>query len=396
MKFFSNEPKDNPDDDHGRDRGSDVVTSDPVAVPQQRAGSPWSDSPAAPEAEFSDKDRGTTTTYGPDGTVTESVRDDSPADALRDDTVKDDALKDDALKDDAAKDDSLKDDPFRDDSVKDDAFRDDTSADTAAVKDDTVHDDTAHDDTAHDGTAHDGTAHDDASKDDAFKDDGTFDSPKAVDPATGDHLDKTDKSDLSDVDSDKGVDSDEGDASKDSALKDDALKDDALKDDALKDDALKDDALKDDALKDEGTFDSPVAVNPATGDDLNKSDKSDVDVPAAVDPTTGESLDNAEPVVAPVPVNAATPGSVPAPDVDRLFADGDSFAERFREIQLTFVDSPKEATAQAAALVTEAVEAVTAALTEKKNAFAAGSEDTEQLRVELRGYRDLLKRISEL
>ena len=37
MKFFSNEAKENTDDD--RDRG-DVVTSDPVAVPQQRAGSP--------------------------------------------------------------------------------------------------------------------------------------------------------------------------------------------------------------------------------------------------------------------------------------------------------------------------------------------------------------------
>jgi hypothetical protein len=92
----------------------------------------------------------------------------------------------------------------------------------------------------------------------------------------------------------------------------------------------------------------------------------------------------------------AKPGSVPEPTIDRLFADGDSFAERFREIQLVFVDTPKEATAQAAALVAEAVDAVTAALNQQKDALAANSDDTEKLRVELRGYRDLLNRITTL
>jgi hypothetical protein len=95
-------------------------------------------------------------------------------------------------------------------------------------------------------------------------------------------------------------------------------------------------------------------------------------------------------------VAAATPGSVPAPELDRLFPGGDAFADRFREIQLVFVDTPKEATAQAASLVAEAVQAVTSALNERKNALTAGSDDTEQLRVELRGYRDLLNRITKL
>jgi hypothetical protein len=61
------------------------------------------------------------------------------------------------------------------------------------------------------------------------------------------------------------------------------------------------------------------------------------------------------------------------------------------------VDSPKEATAQAAALVGEVVDALTNTLKEQKDALAANaSDDTEQLRVELRGYRDMLNRLLAL
>jgi hypothetical protein len=99
----------------------------------------------------------------------------------------------------------------------------------------------------------------------------------------------------------------------------------------------------------------------------------------------------------PVPVAAAsTPGGAPAPALDRLFADSDSFADRFRDIQLRFVDSPKEATADAAALVNEAVDKLTDALRAQKDALGGDSDDTEQLRVQLRSYRDLLNRLSAL
>jgi len=93
---------------------------------------------------------------------------------------------------------------------------------------------------------------------------------------------------------------------------------------------------------------------------------------------------------------AAAPGSAPAPALDRLFTDGDSFAERFRDIQLRFVDSPKEATADAAALVGEAVDKLTSALQAQKDSLGGDSDDTEQLRVQLRSYRDLLNRLSAL
>jgi hypothetical protein len=60
------------------------------------------------------------------------------------------------------------------------------------------------------------------------------------------------------------------------------------------------------------------------------------------------------------------------------------------------VDDPKEATLEAARLVDEAVEKLTASLRGQREAFATDSEDTERLRIELRGYRDILNRILSL
>ena len=74
-----------------------------------------------------------------------------------------------------------------------------------------------------------------------------------------------------------------------------------------------------------------------------------------------------------------------------------SFRERWREVQLRFVDSPKEATAEAAGLVDEVVDRLAASLREQKGRLAGdGTDDTEKLRVELRGYRDMLNRILDL
>jgi hypothetical protein len=79
-----------------------------------------------------------------------------------------------------------------------------------------------------------------------------------------------------------------------------------------------------------------------------------------------------------------------------LFAQDDAqeLHERWRDVQLRFVDSPKDATDEAAHLVDEAVEKLTAALRSQKDALAGDhGEDTEKLRIELRGYRDILNRI---
>ncbi|MEV8509371.1 hypothetical protein AB0368_31695 [Actinoplanes sp. NPDC051475] len=110
---------------------------------------------------------------------------------------------------------------------------------------------------------------------------------------------------------------------------------------------------------------------------------------------SGETLE-AAPEEAPAPVAAAPAAAAPAasqPDTLFAAADAQTLQDRWRDVQLRFVDSPKEATTEAAALVEEAVEKLTAGLRSRKEGLGADSDDTETLRVQLRGYRDILNRI---
>jgi len=163
------------------------------------------------------------------------------------------------------------------------------------------------------------------------------------------------------------------------------------------------------AVKDEGEFDDPTAVDPATEEPLDSTS-------AADEPATETTAP--EVVAVPVPVGSAVgdedgkpengkvdasgdklPGSVTAPELGSLFgeADAQGFQDRWREVQLRFVDSPKEATVEAAKLVDEAVDQLTASLKSQKDQVAHdNSNDTEQLRVELRGYREILNRVLKL
>ena len=109
--------------------------------------------------------------------------------------------------------------------------------------------------------------------------------------------------------------------------------------------------------------------------------------------TDDRPSESAPPVVAAVPAAAATAGPPAAPD--KLFDQDDAraFQERWRDVQLRFVDSPKDAAGEAAKLVDEAVERLTASLRSQREGLYRDTEDTEQLRVQLRGYRDILNRI---
>ncbi|SNY30523.1 hypothetical protein [Paractinoplanes atraurantiacus] len=173
------------------------------------------------------------------------------------------------------------------------------------------------------------------------------------------------------------------------------------------------------AIRDDGGFDSPTAVEPETGKPLDSDHASDVDLPldsddrasddpdrtpdaseqrdldqkdALQDDGTFESPTVAEPAVAPVPA-AATESK---PTGERLLPDGDAFTERFRDIQLRFVDDPKDATAEASRLVEEVVDKLTSTLKSQRDALGGNADDTEKLRVELRGYRDILNRLLSL
>jgi len=135
-------------------------------------------------------------------------------------------------------------------------------------------------------------------------------------------------------------------------------------------------------LTDEGGFDDPKVVDPATGTPLD-ADRTTEDHPA----------ESAAPVVASVPAAAVAAAAGPSPD--KLFDQDDArgFQERWRDVQLRFVDSPKDAAGDAAKLVDEAVERLTARLRAQREGLHRDTEDTEQLRVQLRGYRDILNRI---
>ncbi|MFU8873458.1 hypothetical protein [Micromonospora sp. SL4-19] len=93
-----------------------------------------------------------------------------------------------------------------------------------------------------------------------------------------------------------------------------------------------------------------------------------------------------------------TPGAVPA-DAATLFAPeiARGFRDRWREVQLRFVDDPRAAVGEAQSLVEEAIEALSAALREQRTKLGgwqqSGSTDTEQLRVAVRDYRDFLDRV---
>jgi hypothetical protein len=168
--------------------------------------------------------------------------------------------------------------------------------------------------------------------------------------------------------------------------------------------------------------DADETSDSVTGPDATLRDEGGFDDPKAVDPATDRPLDDTAPVAAAagaggVAAAAAAaggagtagggetdaagnrmPGTVDAPDLGKLFNDdAASFRERWRDVQLQFVDSPKEATAEAAALVDEVVDKLAASLKSQRAALTGDdSDDTERLRVELRAYRDFLNRLLDL
>ncbi|MFV2114369.1 hypothetical protein ACFHW0_18790 [Micromonospora sp. LOL_025] len=91
----------------------------------------------------------------------------------------------------------------------------------------------------------------------------------------------------------------------------------------------------------------------------------------------------------------ATVAAEPASLFDPATAQG--FRDRWRNVQLRFVDDPRAAAGEAQSLVDEAIQALSSALSAQKNKLGgwqdAGSADTEQLRMAVRHYRDFLDRV---
>ncbi|MGC5291370.1 hypothetical protein [Micromonospora sp. DT231] len=91
----------------------------------------------------------------------------------------------------------------------------------------------------------------------------------------------------------------------------------------------------------------------------------------------------------------STVAAEPATLLDTDTAQG--FRDRWRDVQLRFVDDPHAAAGEAQSLVEEAIQALSSALAAQKNTLGgwqdAGSADTEQLRMAVRNYRDFLDRV---
>ncbi|MFJ6165670.1 hypothetical protein ACIQH6_11175 [Micromonospora orduensis] len=121
--------------------------------------------------------------------------------------------------------------------------------------------------------------------------------------------------------------------------------------------------------------------------------------PEMVDPdaepvTTDDTSTSLESAGTSRPVGS-TVAAEPATLLDADSAQG--FRDRWRDVQLRFVDDPHAAAGEAQALVEEAIQALSSALAAQKTTLGgwqdAGSADTEQLRMAVRNYRDFLDRV---
>jgi hypothetical protein len=100
-------------------------------------------------------------------------------------------------------------------------------------------------------------------------------------------------------------------------------------------------------------------------------------------------------------VHEVDPAHAAAPHSDALFdQDPDEVQGRWREVQIAFVDDPKDAVQRADDLLGEVVTALTTQLTartgELRERWSADGGDTEKLRLALRDYRTTLERLLAL
>jgi hypothetical protein len=384
MRFFSNDARESGEDqvtderagDRPHDDRPDRVQSDPVAVPHQRPPSPWSDTP---------------------GTADDTVA----VDADRRDAVPD--------RDDAGQ------PPFHEPAPQPTAFGASTVGGAVAASAMANPQNDRWEATDRDSAADTGVG-DDAnvaagdgvvtSRTDRTDADGVVDVPLDDDTSHRAGAVSAQAGEVTPTDADRNPDQDDAvttDADRDRDH--DAVVTDADRD-RNQDDAVTTYDAPASPLKDDGGFDDPKAVDPATDQPLDGSadDESRTETQAAAvkdddpvvepDADDNRSADIAPPVVVPVAA-AAAPATASAAPAETLFDrnDAQAFQERWRDVQLRFVDSPKDAAADAAKLVEEAVERLTAALRSQREGLHHDTDDTEQLRVQLRGYRDMLNRI---
>jgi len=93
------------------------------------------------------------------------------------------------------------------------------------------------------------------------------------------------------------------------------------------------------------------------------------------------------------------PGDVPEQPVDALFdqAAAGEFRDRWQRVQMRFVDDPRAAADEARSLVDDVLNALHDGLNNQRGSLdgwqSGQPDDTEQLRVAIRRYRDFMDRM---
>jgi hypothetical protein len=133
-------------------------------------------------------------------------------------------------------------------------------------------------------------------------------------------------------------------------------------------------------------------VTPAS--DVSATEAAVADVTPASDVTPVSDVSATDEAVAEL-----SPGDVAIDPVAALWPAeaAEALRERWRDLQLRFVDDPHNAAAEADFLVGEAIETLTSSLASLRGDLAnwrsEGGGDTERLRVAVQGYRGFLDRI---
>nr|WP_062330373.1 hypothetical protein [Herbidospora sakaeratensis] len=158
-------------------------------------------------------------------------------------------------------------------------------------------------------------------------------------------------------------------------------RDDVLADDHHHDDNPHDDKLVASDLVPEPRHTDDVADDMTTED--RNAESAPVGVAGSASVTSPDAVDEA---------HRDTAGDLS--DAEATTVDDIDFDDRWRDIKAAFVDDPRESVEKADALIDEAVSALAAQrqslVDQWKN---SGTNDTEQLRLALREYRNLFDRL---
>jgi hypothetical protein len=143
----------------------------------------------------------------------------------------------------------------------------------------------------------------------------------------------------------------------------------------------------------------PVAVVEPVADGRHDGSGHLAAVPVTTDEAHDETHHETHDETPGDPSGELKPGDVPVAPVAGFFAADavQGLRDRWREAQLGFVDDPRKAVDDVKALVSEAVDQFTAAVsTQRDELDAAAGEDTEQYRVAVQRYRAFFDRLLNL